>query len=156
MSLDGPSLRARVRLLIAFSRPDALRIEIPGPAGARLIAVAAHGELTAAFPADRAVYVSPATSDHLEALLGVGLAPAEMIDMLVGNPPASLKEYRARWGSRVPEEIRARLRDDGKLRLEVEEVQLGLELPEAAFLPPPHDRYRPVTAAEARQLWGRR
>ena len=156
VSLDGPSLRARVRLLIAFSRPDELRIEIPGASGARLIAVAARGQLTAAFPADRAVYLSPATPDHLEALLGVGLAPAEMIDMLVGIAPVGLQEYRARWGSRVPEDIRARLRDGGKLRLEVEEAHLGPELPEAAFQPPPHERYRLVTAAEARQLWGRR
>jgi len=145
-----------VRLLIAFSRPDALRIEIPGPAGARLIAVAARGKLIAAFPADRAVYVSPATPDHFEALLGVGLAPSEMIDLLVGVPPASLKEYRARWGSRVPEDIRVRLRDDGKLRLEVEEAHLDPELSEAAFQPPPHGGYRRVTAAEARQLWGSR
>ena len=112
--------------------------------------------MTAAFPADRAVYLSPATPDHLEALLGVGLAPGEMIDMLVGIPPVGVKEYRARWGRRVPEDIRARLRDGGQLRLEVEEVQLGPELPEAAFQPPPHERYRLVTAAEARQLWARR
>ena len=79
-----------------------------------------------------------------------------MIDVLVGVPPASLKEYRARWGSRVPEDIRARLRDNAKLRLEVEEVRLGPELPEATFQPPPHDGYRRVTAAEARRLWGRR
>ena len=40
---------------VAFRRPDALRIEIPGPPGARLMAVARGGRLTAVLPAERAV-----------------------------------------------------------------------------------------------------
>ena len=38
IALDGPTLRARTPVLLAFRRPDALRIEVPGPAGPRLVA----------------------------------------------------------------------------------------------------------------------
>jgi outer membrane lipoprotein-sorting protein len=50
VSLKGPELRGRTAALIGFRRPDALRIEIPGPAGARLVAVAQGEDLTAVFP----------------------------------------------------------------------------------------------------------
>src|SRR3954451_24578550 len=51
VSLRGRGLRARTRVLVGFRRPDALRIEIPGPAGARLVAVARGERLWAVFPA---------------------------------------------------------------------------------------------------------
>ena len=41
VSVRGPELRGRSRALVAFRRPDEIRIEIPGPSGARLVAV--HG-----------------------------------------------------------------------------------------------------------------
>ena len=50
-------------MLLAFRRPDALRIEIPGPAGARLVAVARGDRLWAVFPAERAVYYGAARAE---------------------------------------------------------------------------------------------
>jgi hypothetical protein len=156
VSLRGPDVRARANVLLAFRRPDALRIELPGPSGARLLAVTRGGSLTAVFPADRAVFESAATPDTLEALLGVSLAPDEVMDLLVGAPSARVGAYKARWGAALPREIEARLADGARLKLAVEEPVTGAALPELAFEPPPHDGYRRVDVGEARRLWSAR
>jgi hypothetical protein len=156
ISLKGPALRARTRALVAFRRPDALRIEIPGPTGARLVAVAREGALAAVFPGDRAVFLGAATPAELDALLGVGLAPEEVIDLLVGVGSPRLLSYRARWGPSLPAQIEATLPDGSRLEARVEDAEVGLALPPAAFAEPPHADYRRVSAAEARRLWGAR
>jgi hypothetical protein len=156
ISLKGPALRARTRALVAFRRPDALRIEIPGPTGARLVAVAREGALAAVFPGDRAVFLGAATPAELDALLGVGLAPEEVIDLLVGVGSPRLRSYRARWGPALPAQIEATLPDGSRLEARVEDAEAGLPLPPAAFAEPPHPDYRRVSAAEARRLWGAR
>jgi hypothetical protein len=105
VSLRGPELRARTRVLLAFQRPDSLRIELPGPSGARLVAVTRGGSLAAVFPGQRALFEGDATPATLSALLGVSLSPAEVMDVLVGAPPATVQEYKARWGPALPREI---------------------------------------------------
>jgi hypothetical protein len=156
ISLQGPALRARTRALVAFRRPDALRIEIPGPTGARLVAVAREGALAAVFPGDRAVFLGAATPAEFEALLGVGLAPEEVIDLLVGVGSPRLRAYRARWGPVLPAQIEATLPDGSRLEAKVEDAETGVELPPAAFAEPPYAGYRRVSAEEARRLWGGR
>jgi hypothetical protein len=155
VSLRGDELRGRSWTLVAFRRPDSLRIEVPGPTGARVIAVASGGRLTAVFPGDRAVFSGAATREVLEGLLGVGLRPEEVIDLLVGLAPDDVTGYRVGWGPRVPERVRARLPDGARLDLEIEDPRPGAELPDAAFDAPPHPGYRTVRAAEARALWSR-
>jgi hypothetical protein len=149
-------VRARTAVLLAFRRPDALRIELPGPAGARLLAVTRGGALTAVFPGERAVFEGAATPETLEALLGVSLAPDEVMDLLVGAPPPRVGEYKARWGAELPREIDARLADGARLKLKVEEPVTDAALPELAFERPPHDGYRLVDVGEARRLWSAR
>src|SRR5687768_16989924 len=156
ISLDGPTLRARTPVLLAFRRPDALRIEVPGPAGPRLVAVAAGGTLWAAFPADRAFFAGRATEADFEALLGVALTPDEVMDLLVGRPPPRLRAYEARWRGPLPARIDATLPDGGRLRVTVDEAEAGVAVPEAAFAEPPHAGYRMIAADEARRLWGGR
>lgn len=157
ISLDGPALRARTPVLLAFRRPDALRIEVPGPAGPRLVAVASQGALWAAFPADRAFFSGRATEADFEALLGVALTPAEVMDLLVGRPVPRLRAYEARWrGGALPARIDATLPDGGRLRVTVDEAEAGAPVPEQAFAEPPHDGYRAIAAEEARRLWGGR
>ena len=153
--LQGPELRARTRALVAFRRPDALRLEIPGPSGARLVAVARGGRMWAVFPAERAVFSGPVSAAEFESLLGVALEPGEVMDVLVGRPPERVRDYEARWGEVVPRSIRAILPDGARLRLEVKDPELGKDLPEAAFAEPPHPGYRVVDAEEARSLWTR-
>ena len=153
--LQGPELRARTRALVAFRRPDALRVEIPGPSGARLIAVARGGRMWAVFPAQRAVFSGPAGAADFESLLGVALEPGEVMDVLVGRRPARVRAYEARWGEVFPRSIRATLPDGARLQVEVKEPELGTDLPAAAFAEPPHPGYRPVDAEEARSLWTR-
>jgi hypothetical protein len=156
VSLDGPELRARTRVLVAFARPDALRVEVPGPGGARVVAVARGGELTAVFPAQAAVFEGRATPSSLAELLGIALAPAEVMDVLLGSPPDGVRAYRARWGRDLPRRIEATLPDGGRLDVTVEEAETGVDLPPAAFQSPPHPGYRSVTAEEARELWSAR
>ena len=156
VSVKGSDLRGRSRALIAFRRPDALRIEIPGPAGARLVAVVREGRLTAVLPGDRAVLESAATAEELESLLGVALSPPELMDVLVGKAPPGLREYEASWGDTLPRRVRAVLADGTRLDARLDEAEKDVALPEAAFDPPPHPGYRPVDAAEARRLLGGR
>jgi len=156
VSLKGPDLRGRTRVLLGFRRPDQLRIEIPGPTGPRLVAVTRDGRLAAVFPGERAVFRGEATAADLEALLGVGLSPEELIDLLVGVPSSRLRSYEARWGPALPREITAVLPDGTRLKAKAEDPEAGVALPDAAFRPPPHAGYREVDAAEARRLWGAR
>jgi hypothetical protein len=155
-SLRGKDLRGRTRVLLAFRRPDALRLEIPGPTGPRLVAVTDGGRLVAVFPGERAVFETAATPAALDALVGVALAPEELIDLLVGVPSARLRSYSARWGPAVPRHIEAELPDGSRLVAKVDEAEANAPLPEAAFAPPPHAGYRSIEAEEARRLWGSR
>jgi hypothetical protein len=156
VKLDGRELRARATVLLAFERPDALRIEVPGPGGLRLVAVTRGGRLTAAFPADRAVYTGAADAPGMEALLGVALAPEEVMDLLLGAPPARLAKSEVRWGPVLPRQVDARLTDGSRLQVKVEEADRDVTLPPSAFQPPPTPGYRTVDAQEARGLWGHR
>jgi len=156
VQLKGPSLRARTRALVAFQRPDALRIEIPGPAGVRLIAVTRQGGLTAVFPGERAVYEGSASSQELEALLGLRLTPAEVMDLLTGTRAPEVRAYEAHWGPALPRQIQATLPDGGRLKVDVDSAEAGLPVPALAFEAPAHDGYRSVSAEEARSLWGGR
>src|SRR6266540_212 len=101
VSLRGPELRARTRVLLAFRRPDALRIELPGPTGARLIAVARGERLWAVFPAERAVYEGAARAEDLASLLGVALTPSEVMDLLTGVPLCRARSKRRSPTGRV-------------------------------------------------------
>jgi hypothetical protein len=156
VTLRGPELRGRTAALLGFRRPDALRIEIPGPTGPRLVAVAREGVLTAVFPGERAVFRGEATAEGLEDLLGVALSPPEVMDLLVGSPSPRVRDYRARWGPALPRQLEATLPDGGRLKATVESATLEPELPDAAFAEPPHEGYRTVDAGEARRLWGAR
>jgi hypothetical protein len=154
--LDGPELRARARALVAFRRPDALRIEVPGPAGLRLLAVVRGDRLLATFPAERAFYEGSASPEEMDALLGVALSAPELMDLLVGTASPRLRGYRARWGASLPRKIDATLPDGARLAVTLEDAELDAAVPEAAFADPPHPGYRPIDAAEARGLWSGR
>jgi len=156
VSVHGPELRGRSRALVAFRRPDRIRIEIPGPSGARLIAVAASGRLVAVLPGDRAVLESAAGAKELEALLGVALSPPELMDVLLGVKPQSARSYEADWGRALPTRVRAELGDGTRLDAKVDEAEPDVELPPAAFEPPPCAGCRAIGADEARRLLGGR
>ena len=156
VTLNGPELRGRAAVLVGFRRPGALRIEIPGPAGARLMVVARGDELVAVFPGERAVFRGRATAAGLFDLLGIALSPAEVMDLLVGAPSPRVREYRVRWGPAVPRQLEATLPDGGRLKVTVESATPDADIPDAAFAEPAHDGYRAIDAAEARRLWGAR
>jgi hypothetical protein len=86
----------------------------------------------------------------------VALRPGEIRDVLVGIAPAGLRDYRVKWGETLPRRVEAVLADGTKLTATMDEAETGLELPEAAFDPPPHAGYRQIDAAEARRLLGGR
>jgi len=156
VSLKGPELRARTPAIVAFRRPDALRVEVPGPAGPRLIAVARAGRLQAVFPRSRAVFGAEASRDSFAALFGIALEPSEIMDFLVGTRAPGLRQYAVGWGDALPRAIRATLPDGGRLNVDVDEAVTGAELPEGAFVSPLHAGYREVSAPEARRLWSER
>ena len=154
--VSGVDLRGRSRALVAFRRPDALRIEIPGPSGARLVAVARAGRLTAVVPSERAVLESDASPSGFESLIGIPLRAEQLMDLLVGVAPTGARDYEARWGRTLPMRIEAVLADGTRVKATVEEADAGETLAAAAFDPPPHPGYRPIDAGEARRLLGGR
>ncbi len=156
VTVRGQDLRGRSHALVAFRRPDALRIEIPGLTGARLLAVVAGGRLTAVLPAERAVLEREARPAELEALLGIALTPEQLMDVLVGVRPANARDFRVRWGRALPRRIEAVLADGTRLVVAVDEAEGGAALPAAAFAPPAHEGYRPTDSDEARRLLGGR
>ena len=154
ISLESPTLRGRARALVAFERPDSLRLELPGPTGARCIAVARGLSFVAVFPAERAVWRGAATALEMETLLGVRLAPAELMDVLVGVGGPRLRVYRASWGGAVPRRLEATLDDGTRLTAIIDSADLEPDLPKAAFDEPESAGWRIVEAGEARRLLG--
>jgi hypothetical protein len=118
--------------------------------------VARDGRLTAVLPSDRAFLERDASPAELEALIGVALTPSELMDVLVGARPESLRDYRADWGESYPRRIDAVLDDGTRLKATVEDADAGAGVSPRAFDPPPHDGYREVDADEARRLLGGR
>ena len=97
---------------MAFSRPGALRLELPGPTGRALHRGGPRAEdMVAVFPGERAVWQGAATATEMEALLGVRLSPAELMDLLTGTPAGRLSDYRASWGDQLPRRLDATLED---------------------------------------------
>lgn len=156
VNLSGGGLRGRGRVLLAFARPDALRVEVPGPGGVRLLAVARDGRLWAVFPGEAAWFEGPAGPEQMEALLGLALAPAEVMDLLLGRPAPRLRAFRAGWDARLPRRVEATLPDGSRLSVKVDQVEAPAALPSAAFEEPAHPGYRRLTADEARSLWSAR
>jgi hypothetical protein len=153
--LNGPELRAHTRVVLAFARPDRLRLEIPGPTGARLVVLVRGEQLLAVFPGERAFLRGGARAQDLEALLGIALLPSEIMDLLTGRRPAGLRACEVRWDDRLPRRIDAALQDGTRLRVSVQDADADPELPARAFQEPPHAGFRSISAAEARQLWSR-
>jgi len=93
------SLRSRARLKNGLSgvwireavlvrRPDAVRIDVLSPFGLAL-AVGVRGDLLWAYPPARGTrYEGPATPGNMVRLLGAPVAVADVVDVLLGVPPA--------------------------------------------------------------------
>ena len=143
----------RNTVLVGFRRPDRLRLEVPAPGSARLILVARDGVLTAVFPRARAVFEGPADRQVLGDIIGVALAPSDVMDFLVGVAPPSVIDYSAQWGPALPHRVRGQLEDGTRLDVKVVDPSPGATIADKAFEPPPHKGYRQIAAAEARELW---
>jgi hypothetical protein len=156
VSVSGGALRGRTAVLVGFERPDRLRIEIPGGVGPRLVLTARGGRLTAVFPPERAFHQGDATPERAEAILGVGLSPEEIMELLVGRPPQRLVACRVRWGPLAPSRVEADLPSGGRLKISADDIDLGRRFGPGVFEEPPHPGYRELTEAEVRQLWGSR
>ena len=93
------SLRSRARLRNGLSgvwireallvrRPDAVRVDVLSPFGLAL-AVGVRGDLLWAYPPARGTrYEGPASPENMVRLLGAPLAVGDVVDVLLGVPPA--------------------------------------------------------------------
>jgi hypothetical protein len=155
VKVGGRKVAPRTPVIVGFKRPDRLRLEMPSAGGARLILVAKDGQLTAVFPRARAVYQGPADRAVLGDITGVSLAPPDVMDFLVGFTPPAVTDYVVYWGPRLPRRVRGKLEDGTRLDVMVTDPAPGAAIQDRAFEPPPHERYRRITAAEARELWSK-
>lgn len=153
VGLRGPDLRGHASVIAAFVRPDRLRLEMPGPQGARFVLVARAGRLAAVFPGARAVFEGEATAATIAGITGVELTPGGVMDLLVGVRPAEARDYRAEWGAALPRRVRTTLSDGTKMDVKVTRPEVARVIADAAFDAPPHAGYRNVDIAEARELW---
>ncbi len=153
--LRGDGVRASTRALVAWQRPDRLRLEIPGPSGVRFVVVTRSGRLAAVFPGERAAFEGAASAATFEDFLGVALAPADLMDALVGVAPTRARSFEARWGARLPVLVELTLAGGTRLKLELEDAETGMPLGAEVFAPPARAGFRDVDAAEARRLFSR-
>ncbi|MBN2369239.1 MAG: hypothetical protein JXO72_02000 [Vicinamibacteria bacterium] len=154
VSVRGPGRRGRATILVGFRRPDALRVEIPLGVGQRLVVVTRSERLCAIFPAERAVFRGPADAASVEAALGVALTPSEVMDLIVGAPPARLTVRRVRWRQDRPHDVAVLLPDGTDLKMKMDEI--AFTPPAAAvFEEPALPGYRSISADEARSFWER-
>lgn len=93
------SLRARARLrsgleglwtrqALVVERPDRIRVDVLTPMGLALALGTGEARLWAYQPAERVRYEGRATPQNLVRLLGAPLALADVVDILLGLPPA--------------------------------------------------------------------
>jgi hypothetical protein len=76
------------RQAVVVRRPDAVRIDVFSPFGLAL-ALGARGMLLWAYPpAEGAVYEGPASPENVTRFLGAPVAVPDVVDILLGVPPA--------------------------------------------------------------------
>jgi hypothetical protein len=76
------------RQAVLVRRPDAVRIDVLHPFGLVLAVGAQDGRLWAYRPAEATRYQAPATAENVSRLLGAPVALSDVVDVLLGLPPA--------------------------------------------------------------------
>jgi hypothetical protein len=120
------------RLLLFARAPDRLHAEVLGPVGGpQLVVDSGSGRLAVAFPGERVAYQGDADAGAIERVLGVRVAPAELVAFLTeGAPPAS-------QGLRAEREPAVSAGLPRRVRLAAADASLTLERRERR--PPPAD-----------------
>lgn len=118
----GPEGRFSGTLMVAFERPERLRVELLGPFGSsRWIALVAEGEITVLFPSRREFVRESAVPAVLDALVGVGWSPDEAMAVLAGAG-LPLDESTPTTAFQERDTVRVNLAADCFLRLRGPEV----------------------------------
>jgi hypothetical protein len=124
---EGPEGRFSVTELVAFERPDRVRVELLATFGAsRWIAVTDRGEITVLFPRSREYLRESAVEDVVSALFGIRLRPEEVMSVLAGSglPLDGAEPVRAeRIGERVRIVLGGSLSDGPEAPAETVEVE---------------------------------
>ena len=76
------------RQAVLVQRPDAVRIDVLHPFGLVFALGAQDGHLWAYRPAEATRYQSPATAENVRRILGAPVAVPDVVDVLLGLPPA--------------------------------------------------------------------
>jgi hypothetical protein len=76
------------RQAVLVRRPDAVRIDVLHPFGLVLAIGAQDGSLWAYRPSEATRYQAPATAENVSRLLGAPVALLDVVDVLLGLPPA--------------------------------------------------------------------
>lgn len=75
------------REAIIVERPARLRVEVLSAFGAVLVFTVDDGQLRAYNSSEDALYAGAASPENLARYAGVGLAPTQLVDLLLGTPP---------------------------------------------------------------------
>jgi len=136
ITLEGPKGKFSARVVFGVARPDSLRIEIPAGTGLRFLLVAREGRLRADLPGDEAMFEGPATSEVMNGLFGIDLAPGDLVGAILGAPPESLR-VAWRFERSQPAQMTIRGSNDTRLTLSLDDPEVRLPRPQAFDFGPP-------------------
>jgi len=139
ITLEGPKGKFSARVVFGVGRPDSLRIEIPAGTGLRFLLVAKGGKLRADLPGDDAMFEGPATSEVMNGLFGIDLAPEDLVGAILGSPPASL-HVSWRFERSLPAQMAIRGSNDTRLTLSLDEPEVAPPQAQAFAFGPPRTR----------------
>lgn len=136
ITLEGPKGRFSARVVFGAARPDSLRIEIPAGTGLRFLLVAKDGLLRADLPGDDAMFEGPATSEVMNGLFGIDVAPKDLVGALLGSPPESLKVFW-RFERALPAKMTILGSNATRLTLSLDEPEVQVPRSQAFDFGPP-------------------
>lgn len=139
ITLEGPKGKFSARVVFGAGRPDSLRIEIPAGTGLRFLLVTKDGKLRADLPGDDAMFEGPATSEVMNGLFGIDLAPRDLVGAILGSPPESL-QVSWRFERSQPAQMTIRGSNDTRLTLSLDEPEVALPRAQAFEFAPPRTR----------------
>lgn len=105
IAVTSPERSGTARQFLIAERPDRLRVEVFSPFGAVFALATAGGDLSAWVREENRIYRGPASPANLYRWSGIDLEVADVVDLLLGSPPARPVEMAS-----VSAEIGGRLR----------------------------------------------
>jgi len=108
IAVSSPERSGTARQFLIAARPDRLRIEVFSPFGTVFALTTADGDLAAWVREENRVYRGDASPRNLSRWAGIDLAVADVVDVVLGGPPARRVESATVYPERATQRLRLR------------------------------------------------